>query len=131
MRVVVPEDREVPPGELGEIVIRGPNVMQGYFGKPEETVEALRGGWLHSGDVGRLDDEGYFELVDRVKDMINVAGYKVWPREVEEVLFEHAAVRECAVVGQPDVVYGEQVTAYVVLRAGASARAEELIEFCG
>ena len=130
VRVVDEQDREVPDGTLGEIVIRGPNVMLGYLGKPEETASALRGGWLHSGDIGHRDADGYFHVVDRVKDMINVAGFKVFPREVEEVLFGHPAVAEAAVLGRPDPVKGEVVRACVVARPGHSATAEELVEHC-
>jgi long-chain acyl-CoA synthetase len=104
--------------------------MRGYLGKPEETAQALRGGWLHSGDIGYRDGDGYFHLVDRVKDMINVAGFKVFPREVEEVLFEHPAVAEVAVLGRPDPVQGEVVRACVVLRPGAAATPDELIDRC-
>ena len=130
VRVVDEHDREVPDGTLGEIVIRGPNVMRGYLGKPEDTAWTLRGGWLHSGDIGHRDADGYFHVVDRVKDMINVSGFKVFPREVEEVLFEHPAVAEVAVLGRPDPVKGEVVRACVVLRSGLSTTAEELIERC-
>jgi long-chain acyl-CoA synthetase len=130
VRVVDEDDHPVPDGALGEIVIRGPNVMRGYLGKPEETAAALRGGWLHSGDIGYRDDDGYFHVVDRVKDMINVAGFKVFPREVEEVLFEHPAVAEAAVLGQPDPIKGEVVRACVVLRPGQTTTAGELIERC-
>jgi long-chain acyl-CoA synthetase len=130
VRVVDEQDREVSDGALGELVIRGPNVMRGYLGKPQETAETLRGGWLHSGDIGRKDADGYFYVVDRVKDMINVAGFKVFPREVEEVLFEHPAVAEVAVLGRPDPVKGEIVRACVVLRSGFSVTAEELIARC-
>jgi long-chain acyl-CoA synthetase len=130
MRVVGPDDRPVADGEWGEICIRGPNVMLGYFNRPADSAEALRGGWFHSGDVGYRDDDGFFYLVDRVKDMINCAGFKVWPREVEEVLYAHPAVKECAVVGLPDEVKGESVAAFVVLQAGASAGADEVEAFC-
>jgi long-chain acyl-CoA synthetase len=130
VRVVDEQDRPVADGTLGEIVIRGPNVMRGYLGKPEDTAEALRGGWLHSGDIGYRDGDGYFYVVDRVKDMINVAGFKVFPREVEEVLFKHPAVAEVAVLGRPDPVKGEIVRACVVVRPGHSATSEELIECC-
>jgi long-chain acyl-CoA synthetase len=124
------EDREVPVGELGEICIRGPIVMQGYFGRPEDTAQALRGGWLHSGDIGRVDEDGFVFIVDRVKDMINVAGFKVYPREVEEVLFTHRSVKEAAVVGMPDALYGEQVKAFVVAHAGADVDPDGLIAYC-
>jgi long-chain acyl-CoA synthetase len=130
MRIVDPEDREVADGELGEIVIKGPNVMKGYFANSGATGEAIRDGWFHSGDIGYRDADGYFFIVDRVKDMINVSGFKVFPREVEEVLFRHAAVKEAAVVGVADPVRGEAVKAYVVLNEGARATAEELQALC-
>ena len=130
MRVVDGEGREVPDGELGEILIKGPNVMKGYFGNPAATAEAIRDGWLHSGDIGYRDAGGYYYLVDRVKDMINVAGFKVFPREVEEVLYRHEAVKEAAVVGVPDPVRGEAVKAFVVLREGRAVTPEALQEIC-
>ncbi|HET8578544.1 MAG TPA: long-chain fatty acid--CoA ligase [Methylomirabilota bacterium] len=122
--------QEVPDGELGEILIKGPNVMKGYFRNPAATAEAVRDGWLHSGDIGYRDPDGYFFIVDRVKDMINVAGFKVFPREVEEVLFLHPAVKEAAVIGMPDPVRGEAVKAFVVLKEGAAADAEALRALC-
>jgi len=130
MRIVDTAGHEVADGELGEILIKGPNVMKGYFGNPAATAEAIRDGWLHSGDIGYRDRDGYYFLVDRVKDMINVSGFKVFPREVEEVLFRHAAVKEAAVVGTPDTVRGEAVKAFVVLHAGARVSADELREVC-
>jgi long-chain acyl-CoA synthetase len=130
MKVVDSEDREVPDGQPGEIVIKGPNVMKGYFGNPAATAEAVRDGWLHSGDIGYRDADGYFFIVDRVKDMINVSGFKVFPREVEEVLFRHPAVKEAAVVGIADPVRGEAVKAFVVLNAGASVGVEALQALC-
>ncbi len=130
MKVVDGEGREVADGELGEILIKGPNVMKGYFGNPEATAQSLRNGWLHSGDVGYRDAEGYFYLVDRVKDMINVAGFKVFPREVEEILFRHESVKEAAVVGMPDPVRGEAVKAFVVLREGRTVAVEALQALC-
>src|SRR5437762_1670728 len=130
MKIVDPEDREVADGELGEIVIKGPNVMKGYFANGAATAESIRDGWFHSGDIGYRDADGYFFIVDRVKDMINVSGFKVFPREVEEVLFRHAAVKEAAVVGIADPVRGEAVKAFVVLVEGARASAEELQALC-
>jgi long-chain acyl-CoA synthetase len=124
------DDNEVPRGEWGEIVIRGPGVMKGYWGKPEDTDRALRHGWLHSGDIGRMDKDGYVYIVDRVKDMVNVSGFKVWPAEVEHVLYRHAAVKEVAVYGAPDPVKGEHVRAAVVLKEGRQATADELVQFC-
>jgi long-chain acyl-CoA synthetase len=122
--------KELPDGELGELLIKGPNVMKGYFRNPGATAEALRDGWLHSGDIGYRDSDGYFFIVDRVKDMINVAGFKVFPREVEEVLFQHPAVKEVAVIGTPDPVRGEAVKAFVVLKEGAAADADALRALC-
>ena len=124
------QDRELPRGEWGEIVIRGPGVMKGYWGKPEETAQALRGGWLHSGDIGSMDAEGYIFIVDRVKDMINVSGFKVWPAEVEQMLYRHPAVKEIAVYGIPDPLKGETVKAAIVLKQGASVTEQEIIDHC-
>jgi len=130
MRIMDEQDQELPPGQVGEIVIRGHNVMKGYYKRPEATKEALRGGWFHTGDLGYVDEEGYFYIVDRLKDMILRGGFNVYPREVEDVLMAHPAVAECAVVGVPDEALGEEIKAYVVLREGAQATAEELIEYC-
>jgi len=130
LKIFDAEDREVERGRLGEIVIRGPGVMQGYWGKHEDTDRALRSGWLHSGDLGRMDDDGYVYVVDRTKDMVDVSGSKVWPAEVERALQRHPAVREAAVYGVPDAVKGEQVRAAIVLKAGRRASAEELIRHC-
>jgi long-chain acyl-CoA synthetase len=123
-------DREVPRGEWGEIVIRGPGVMRGYWHNPAETEHALRGGWLHSGDIGRMDEDGYVYIVDRVKDMINVSGFKVWPAEVEHVLYRHPSVMELAVYGVADPLKGEQVRAAIVLKPGQLATPAELEGFC-
>jgi long-chain acyl-CoA synthetase len=123
-------ETDAAPGELGEIVTRGPAVTPGYWGRPEETAHAIRAGWLHTGDVGRRDADGWFFIVDRIKDMIVAGGYKVWPRDVEDALFTHPAVREAAVVGAPDPYRGETVIAHVVLRPGATASAEELVAHC-
>jgi long-chain acyl-CoA synthetase len=128
--VPAPPERDAAPGELGEIVTRGPAVTPGYWGRPEETAHALRDGWLHTGDVGRRDADGWFFTVDRIKDMIVAGGFKVWPRDVEDALFTHPAVGEAAVVGAPDPYRGETVVAHVVLRPGATARPKELIAHC-
>lgn len=130
MKIADERGRELPDGELGEILIKGPNVMKGYFGNPQATAEIIREGWLRSGDIGYRDSDGYYYIVDRVKDMINVSGFKVFPREVEEALFRHPGVKEAAVVGRPDPVRGEAVKAYVVLNAGARVGAEELRSLC-
>jgi len=128
--VVDEQGVEVPVGEIGEFVTSGPQVVPGYWNKPEETAHALPGGALHTGDVGFMDTDGWFYVVDRKKDQINAAGYKVWPREVEDVLYEHPAVREAAVIGVPDEYRGETVKAFVSLRPGAEATPAELIAFC-
>jgi long-chain acyl-CoA synthetase len=130
VRIVGDDGQDLPPGEIGEIVTAGPMVVPGYWNKPEETAHALPGGALHTGDVGYMDEAGWFYLVDRKKDQINAGGYKVWPREVEDVLYQHEAVREAAVVGVPDEYRGETVKAYVSLRPGQQVTAEELIAFC-
>ncbi|MDR7602041.1 MAG: AMP-binding protein, partial [Armatimonadota bacterium] len=130
-RVVDPETgEEVPPGEVGELVVRGPQVMQGYLNQPEETAAALREGWLFTGDMVWQDPDGFFYIVDRKKEMINVGGLKVYPREVEEVLYRHPAVQEAAAIPAPDLERGEVVKAFVVLRPGMQASAEELIAHC-
>ncbi|MCI4369128.1 MAG: long-chain fatty acid--CoA ligase [Thermoplasmata archaeon] len=121
--------RTLPVGEPGELTVRGPQVMLGYLGRPEESAQVLRDGWLFTGDIATLDADGYATIVDRKKDLIDVGGLKVYPREVEEVLFEHPAVQEAAVVGAADEALGEVVRAFVVLKPGASANAPELIAF--
>jgi long-chain acyl-CoA synthetase len=129
-RVVDDNGGELPPGETGEITVRGPMVVPGYWNRPDATTASLPGGELRTGDVGFMDESGWFYLVDRKKDMIVASGYKVWPREVEDTLLRHPAVREAAVIGVPDEYRGETVWAYVSLRPGASADEEELIAFC-
>jgi long-chain acyl-CoA synthetase len=123
-------DREVPRGEWGEIVIRGPGVMKGYWNRPQDTERALRGGWLHSGDIGRMDEDGYVYIVDRVKDMINVSGFKVWPAEVEQYLYKMPQVQEVAVYGVPHPEKGEQVAVAVVPKGGQALSADEVIAYC-
>ncbi|HEY0400933.1 MAG TPA: AMP-binding protein [Blastococcus sp.] len=130
VRIQGDDGQDQPLGEIGEIVADGPQVVSGYWGKPEETAANLPGGALRSGDVGFMNPEGWVFIVDRKKDMINASGYKVWPREVEDVLAEHPAVRESAVVGVPDEKRGETVKAFVSLRAGSQATAEDLIAHC-
>ena len=129
MRVVDADGKPLPAGEVGEIVIRGHNVTKGYWQRPDATAEAMRDGWFHTGDMARVDEDGYFFVVDRKKDMIIRGGYNVYPREVEEVLYEHPAVREAAVVGVPHERWGEEVGAAVVLEEGGAIGADELREF--
>ena len=124
------DDNEVPQGEVGEVCARGPNVFQGYWQRPEATADALRGGWLHTGDLGRLDEDGYLFLTDRKKDMVLVSGYNVYPIEVENVLVRHPAVLDCAIVGVPDDYQGESVKAFVVVHAGAELSAAEVEDHC-
>ena len=130
VRIVDESGQDVPPGEVGELVTAGPQVVAGYWNKPEATADGLPGGVLKTGDVGYMDADGWFYIVDRKKDQINASGYKVWPREVEDVLYEHPAVREAAVVGVPDEYRGETVKAFVSVRPGTTATPEELIEHC-
>ena len=122
--------KEVSRGEAGELCIEGPQVMQGYWKKPEETKMVLRGGWLYTGDIAREDEDGYFYIVDRKKDMLIYKGYNVYPRDLEEIMAKHPAIQQCAVVGKTDVDAGEVPVAFVVLKAGAQATAEELLEYC-
>jgi long-chain acyl-CoA synthetase len=121
---------EMPVGESGELVIRGPQVMKGYWNMPEETAETLRDGWLHTGDVARMDESGYFYIVDRKKDMISASGYNVYPREIEEVLFEHEEVVEAVAVGVPDQYRGESVKAFIVRKQESGVTEEEILAFC-
>ena len=131
MRVCDRAGQALPPGreQVGEILIRGHNVMKGYLGRPEATAETLRGGWLHTGDLGYMDEDGFYFIVDRAKDLVIRGGYNVYPREIEEVLYAHPAILEAAVIGKPDERLGEEVVAVVALREGASASAEEIIAY--
>jgi long-chain acyl-CoA synthetase len=120
---------ELPPGQEGEVLIKGPQVMQGYYNKPEATAEVLKDGWLHTGDIGKMDEDGYLYITDRLKDMIIYKGYNVYPRELEEILFRFPALEQCAVVGKPDTEAGEIPVAFVKLAPGKEATAEEVKEF--
>jgi len=123
--------KPMPLGETGELVVKGPQVMKGYWNKSEESERTLRGGWLHTGDIAKMDEEGYFTIVDRIKDMIKTVGENVYPREVEEVLFTHAKVKEAVVVGIPgDEFMGEKIKAYVILQEGEQATEDDIIQFC-
>jgi long-chain acyl-CoA synthetase len=129
MRAVDESGHQVPQGEVGEIAIRGPNVMKGYWQRPEATAEAISGGWFRTGDLARVDDDGYFYIVDRKKDLIIRGGYNVYPREIEEVLYEHPAVAEAAVIGLPHPALGEEVAAAVALKPGAGTTAADLRDY--
>jgi len=124
------DDNEIARGERGEVVIRGHNIMKGYYKRPEATAEAFRNGWFHTGDIGVIDDEGYLAIVDRKKDMILRGGYNVYPRELEEVIITHPTVSLCAVIGVPDERLGEEVKAFVVLKQGAEISDVELKDWC-
>ena len=130
-KIVDEKDEEVPRNEPGEIVMRGHNIMKGYHNKPEATAETMKNGWFHSGDIGYQDDDGFFFITDRKKDMIIRGGYNVYPRELEEVLFAHPAVAEAAVIGVPDDVLGEEIKAYVVLKPGnEGVTDQDIIDYC-
>jgi long-chain acyl-CoA synthetase len=130
IKVVNEKGETVAPGELGEIAIKGANVMKGYFNRPRETAQVIRDGWFLTGDIGRMDADGYLYLVDRAKDIINVSGFKVWPREVEAALSKHLDLAEAAVIGVPDPVSGEAVKAFVVLKKDVQLFEKDVIEYC-
>jgi long-chain acyl-CoA synthetase len=130
VRLVDQQDQDVETDELGEIAIRGHNVMKGYYNRPEATAEAMRNGWFHTGDIGRRDEDGYIYIVDRVKDMIIRGGFNVYPREIEEVMLTHPAVSLAAVVGVPHERHGEEVKAYVILKEEGSISEAELVSWC-
>lgn len=122
-------EKTLAPGEIGELAVKGPQVMRGYWRKPEETALVLRDGWLLTGDIARMDEEGYFYITDRKKDLIKYKDYSVYPRELEDVLYEHPAVKLCAVVGKPDPMVGEVPKAFIVLKESAKATEAEIMEF--
>jgi long-chain acyl-CoA synthetase len=130
MKIFDQDDKELPTGQIGEIVIKGPGVMKGYWNKPEETAKVIRNGWLHTGDIGFMDKDGYIYLTERKKDLIIRGGENVYPKEVEDVLHRHPQVLEAGVIGIPDAVYGEEVKAFVVLKTSGSACEADLIDFC-
>ena len=130
MRIALPDGSDASVGQAGEILVAGPNVMQGYWNNPVATAEAIRGRWFHTGDIGRCDAAGNLYVVDRLKDMINTAGLKVYPAEVEAVLLQHPLVKEAGVFGVPDDIVGERVGARVVLEADAELSAAALANFC-
>ena len=130
VRVVDENGTDVEPGELGELIIRGHNIMKGYYKRPEATAAAIKNGWFYSGDIGRYDADGFLYIADRVKDMILRGGFNVYPRELEEVLMTHEAVSLCAVVGVPCDEFGEEIKAYIVKKEGAAASETEIVEWC-
>jgi long-chain acyl-CoA synthetase len=126
------EDGEtiMPPGGEGEICLRGPQVMLGYWQRPDETAKMIRGGWLHSGDIGKMDEDGFFYIVDRLKDMIISGGFKIFPRDIEEVLYRHPKIREAALVGVKDDYHGELPVAHIVVKEGETLTEQEVIAYC-
>ena len=130
MKVVDELDREVANGALGEIVLRGENILKGYYRNPEATATAFRNGWFHTGDVGYRDDDGFFYIVDRKSDMIIRGGENIYPREIDEVLYQHPAVASAATIGVPDQLYGEEVAAFIVRREGQPLTKDEIAAFC-
>lgn len=130
MKIVDENDEDVADGELGEIVLRGPNIFKGYFKSPEATEKAFAGGWFHTGDIGYRDTDGFFYIADRKSDMIIRGGENIYPREIDDLLYTHPAVAHAAVIGVPDELYGEEVAAFVVLNDGVAATADELMSFC-
>ena len=130
MKVVDDKDRDVPDGQLGEIVLRGENILKGYYKNPEATEVAFRNGWFHTGDIGYRDAEGFYYIVDRKSDMIIRGGENIYPREIDEVLYQHPAVAAAATIGVPDQLYGEEVAAFIVLKDGNQVSEDELISFC-
>jgi long-chain acyl-CoA synthetase len=123
-------DQDVPIGEEGEIIVRGPQVMKGYWNMPDETARALRDGWLYTGDIAKMDEEGYFYIVDRKKDMVIAGGYNIYPREIEEVLYQHPKVMDAVIIGIPDPYRGETVKAFVVAKPGVELTEKEILDFC-
>ena len=132
IKLVNPEDgiTEIPQGGEGEILVRGPQVMKGYFNRPDETAIALKDGWLHTGDVGWLDEDGFLYIVDRIKDMIIASGYNIYPNEIDQVLFGHPKILEACVVGVPHEYRGETVKAFIVVKQGAVLTEQEVLEYC-
>jgi long-chain acyl-CoA synthetase len=130
VRIVDEQDQDVPPGEVGELLVKGPNVSSGYYKLPEETAKTFRHGWLHTGDMARMDEDGYLYIVERKKDLIIRGGFNIYPRDIEEILYHHPAVRDSVAIGVPDPVMGEEVKVYIVLKEGTTADAAELLHHC-
>jgi long-chain acyl-CoA synthetase len=130
MKIFDGSDHELPQGQEGEIVLRGPMVMKGYWKMPEATAEVVVNGWLHTGDIGYVDKDGYFYITDRKKDIIIKGGENISPRVIEEVLYAHPAVSEASVIGIKDKVYGEEIKAFVTLKAGQNAASDDILEYC-
>jgi long-chain acyl-CoA synthetase len=130
VRIVNDHDQDVPQGDVGELLVKGPNVSAGYYKLPEETAKTFRNGWLHTGDMAKMDEDGYLYIVERKKDLIIRGGFNIYPRDIEEILYQHPAIREAVAIGVPDPVMGEEVKVYVVLKEGMTAVAEEILHYC-
>jgi len=130
IKIVDDQGKELTPGNVGEIIVRGPNIMQGYLNRPEATKEVLRDGWLYTGDIGKIDDDGYLYILDRKGDLIIKGGFNVYPKEVEQVIAYHPKVKEVAVIGVPDPIQGEEVKAFISLKMGKRINKNEIIEYC-
>jgi long-chain acyl-CoA synthetase len=130
VRIVDENDKEVPTGGVGELIVKGPNISPGYYNMPEETANTFKNGWLYTGDLARMDENGYLYIVERKKDLIIRGGFNIYPRDVEEILHRHPAVQEAAVIGMPDPIMGEDVKAFIVLAANTTASEQEIIDFC-
>jgi long-chain acyl-CoA synthetase len=127
---LVTGEEAMPAGKEGEMIFRGPQVTKGYLNKPEETAKAIKGGWLHSGDIAYMDEDGYFFVVDRMKDLIISSGYNVYPREIEEILYEHPKIQKAAVIGLPDEKRGEKIKVFAVPNEGAVLDEKEVMDYC-
>ncbi len=130
VRIVDDQDQEVPCEEVGELLVKGPNVSAGYYKLPEETARTFRNGWLYTGDMARMDEDGYLYIVERKKDLIIRGGFNIYPRDLEEILYQHPAVQDAVAIGVPDPVMGEEIKVYVVLKEGAGATAEDIHQYC-
>ncbi|MBN2357452.1 AMP-binding protein, partial [candidate division KSB1 bacterium] len=130
VRIVDDQDQEVPRGEVGELLVKGPNVSAGYYKLPDQTARTFRSGWLYTGDMARMDEDGYLYIVERKKDLILRGGFNIYPRDLEEILYQHPAVADAVAIGVPDPVMGEEIKLYIVLKDGAVTSAEDIHQYC-
>ena len=130
VKIVDENDKEMPIGEMGELIVKGPNVSPGYYNLPEETAKSFKDGWLYTGDMAKMDDDGYLYIVERKKDLIIRGGFNIVPRDLEEVLHQHPAVLEAAAIGVPDPIMGEEIKAYIVIREGEKVSEDDIIKHC-
>jgi long-chain acyl-CoA synthetase len=130
VRIVDDQDRNVPSGTVGELLVRGPNVSSGYYKLPAETAKTFKNGWLHTGDMAKMDEDGYLYLVERKKDLIIRGGFNIYPRDIEETLYKHPSVQDAVAIGVPDPVMGEEIKVYIVLKEGAATAPQEILRYC-